>query len=197
MRWFVAVLLLLLAPACAARHPQLTREQWLGLTSRDYPGVSEEQVFAAAERIFRHADGDDFQITYAAHEMAATHPWLIYLVVSFTAGTDFWTIRTEPAPEGTRVHVRIGTQTGSVMANPAAGAGATTTTPTATGQVGSPAIYELFWARMDYMLGRSTKWTTCKDMRDLIHNKVTWGETDQLCSGLTMLGDLGPPPAPL
>ena len=43
--------------------PQMTRVQYLEMTQRTYEGKTPDDVFAAAERLFRLTGGDDFQFS--------------------------------------------------------------------------------------------------------------------------------------
>jgi hypothetical protein len=125
---------------CVSMPPQPTREQWLDLKTRTYPGVTQAQVFAAAERLFTLADGSDFSFVYAptGDQLTAVRRWMLVGIIPVW-GRDTWTVTATP-------------QDGRVLATVEALRNEGETTPQ---------VYRLFWARMDYLLGRSKTWITC------------------------------------
>jgi hypothetical protein len=163
----VLVLSLLAFTGCAPTHPQLSQDDWIQIKTRTYPGVTSRQVVAAAEQLFRLADGSDTRFTYNADGsgMKATRTWLIYLVLSFNSGYYHWDLKATDRPEGTWVGVDLTGAIGAFLG------------PGQPVSVESPAAYYLFWSRMDYLLGRSTEWRTCA-MQD---GRPPWGTLEPLC----------------
>ncbi len=142
------ILLLAFALAGCAPYsiPQLSRDEWIALKTRTYPGVPVTAAYDAAERILRLADPKDVTASYdAAGRLRLVRAWMIYTGVAFVGvrtGQDVWLVEAVPAADGTQITV------------------------TASGDLGvpdDPALYRLFWARMDYLLGRTATWTTCED----------------------------------
>jgi hypothetical protein len=146
-------LVALFAMGCATTRPQLSREEWLAVTSRTYDGVTKEQVLEAAERLFRLADGDDFVISHTEEGLYATRNWLVYLILAGAMGTDYWQLKAVPTPTGVNVTVYATTQAGSVVPIAVTTGGWTaTTTPMAGTPVIGTAIYDVFWSRMDWCI---------------------------------------------
>jgi hypothetical protein len=48
------------------------------------------------------------------------------------------------------------------------------------------AIYDVFWARMDYLLGKRADWITCAVANDRVKKKLVWDANDALCSAINM-----------
>lgn len=202
MTRFVAALGLtsLVVAGCAARHAPLTRDEWLAVATRNYPGISESEFYAAAERVFRHADGDDFTITYTDHRMFAARRWTMYAIFAAASGTDLWVLDTTPETTGVHGSVSISRQSGTLVATPVPGGTPGSTQFTNLPQVGAPIAapspYELFWARMDYLLGFSDRWMSCADLAAHLKAGDTWGQPEFLCA-MNTRRDHDPPPPPI
>ena len=182
---------LVIFSACVST-PTLSREEWLSMTNRTYEGVTKEQAISAAERLLRLADGNDFMIAHNDDGFIATRNWTVYLVLSGAAGTDSWFIRAvENANGGTRITVNVSTQAagmGAVVTGP--NSAAPVTTPAVVGAVNGTAIYDVFWARMDYLLGRRKIWMTCTAANQKVADGLVWGDNSPLCNGFNMKDDV-------
>src|SRR5262245_58259573 len=155
--------LLLLIPfvagACAT-IPAPTREAQRAAHTRTYPGIPPAQVYAAAEELFRLADGDDITISLiATGGVRAVRSWWFLQA----AGEDIWTVHA--APEGL-VTVELDRRLTMALV------------PYRSLPLDGPAVYDLFWRRMNYLLGQSATWTSCADYQRLAHPP---GRLDPLC----------------
>lgn len=165
-------LLFALLPGCVQQ--QLTPDQiaaerarQLAMITRVYPDKKPEEILLAADRIFRLAD-DDYTVSHGPTSLQAQRPWMVYMIISAASGTDTWVVETAPDGEGTRVMVRHAGQSSSMMASPVitssggAGFGAGTTMPIQN-MTTKPAIYQLFFARLDFLMGKRADWITCRE----------------------------------
>lgn len=180
--------LAVLLTGCAAPR-QMTRDEWLSATQRTYPGKSPDEVFKAAEKLFRLADGADFQISYTEDTMTAVRPWSVYLVLAAAAGSDTWLLRATPSPDGTKASIGVSTTTGGMMAPMATtnGGASVATLPGYGGAaVQGTAIYDTFWARMDYLLGQTDHWMTCEESDGRVRTGQTWGLNEALCNSFNV-----------
>ena len=190
MRIIVVVLAVMLA-GCATQHPELTRQEYLALVNRSYEGVGTEEVLAAAEKLFRLADPDDVKFQHFENGFRMYRRWMIYAVLAVSMGTDIWDVRVVPAERGVRMTVYLSGTGGAVTGAPVMTSGGGTsitalTTPAAGGvPVNSTAIYDLFWARLDYLLGRRDGWMTCQEASARVRTGITYGPMDALCSVTT------------
>lgn len=191
MRVTVMVLLSLILSSCASQ-PLLSRDEWLRMTTRTYEGVTKEQVLAAAERVLRLADGNDFMIAHSDEGFVASRNWLVYLVLTAAFGTDVWQLRAaEHEPTGTKVSVSVSTQTGAVGAVATSpSTAAPLTTPSAGSAVNGTAIYEVFWARMDYLLDRAPAWMDCREANRRVSIGIVWGDNSALCNSFNVKDDV-------
>ena len=130
--------------------------------SRDYPGITAQQVLKASETIFQLADGSDMKITRGSSVLRVkrSHDSLVYksswerwkVETREEEGSTFVTVSAEFDKEGSKIYPR--------------GVG----------------VYHLFFARLDYMLGASNNWMTCHQYQARLLRDSTWGHDDRfLC----------------
>ncbi|MGY6273487.1 hypothetical protein ACXIUT_27785 [Achromobacter denitrificans] len=180
-----------LLAGCATKQPQMSRDEYLKTTQRTYEGKSADDVLNAAEKLFRLADGDDFTFFHDDNSMGATRRWSVYLVLAATMGTDTWTVRVKDLPGAIRVSAALNTSAGSILPMPTTGGDMSAgTTPGMGGNVPGTAIYDVFWARMDYLLGKSDQWMTCEESNRRVSTGAVWGSNEALCNGFNVKDDL-------
>ena len=130
--------------------------------TRDYPGITKEQVLLASERIFQLADGSDMNITRGSSvlEVKRSHDSLVY-----KSSWERWRVETREVEGSTFVKVSaVFDKEGSKIYPRGVGA------------------YHLFFARLDYMLGASSNWMTCSQYQAKLRRDVSWGHENRfLC----------------
>ncbi|RXZ42712.1 hypothetical protein EBB06_12530 [Crenobacter cavernae] len=52
--------------------------------------------------------------------------------------------------------------------------------------VNGSAIYDVFWARMDWMLGRRGDWMDCKVADQRVKTGAAWGTNEALCNSFNI-----------
>lgn len=182
---FKCILLFLIATlaGCATKR-QMTREEYLETTTRIYDKTPDE-ILNASEKVLRLIDGDDFSIAHTQNGLVATRNWVVYLVLAASNGSDIWVINTEPTKDGkTRVTTSISTSMGGTIA-PMGGQIAT-----APGMSGMPAYgnasYDLFFKRLEYLLGLRAEWITCSEANNLVKTNVVWGDNSAICNSFNV-----------
>lgn len=182
--------------SCVTPRPQLTREQWLALTSRSFFGLTKDQVIGAAERVFRLADGDDFTIVHMEDGIYAVRKWSFYFILTAGFGADYWLVKVTPTPYGAKATVQVSTEAGSITPiGTTSGAWTATTVPMAGQPINGSAIYDVFWARMFYLLGKRPDWMTCEMANSRVSQGAAWGDNSALCNSLNMKDET--PSAPI
>lgn len=185
MRLMVIALLLVLA-GCATQR-QMSRDEYLQTTQKEYQGKSSDDVLRAAERLFVLADGDDFTFHHTDESLSASRQWTVYLVLAASMGSDNWLIQTKNTQDGVKVSAKVATQAGAVAPMATTGGDWTATgLPGGGNIVQGTAIYDVFWARMDYLLGKSDKWMTCEVADSRVKAGITWGSNEALCNSFNM-----------
>ena len=185
---FVLVLLLLSLSGCGPKQPvtpeeiAAERDRQLRMITRIYENKTPQEILLAADRIFRLAD-EDYTVSHTPTGVQAQRNWMIYMVLSFAAGTDTWSVTTEPVENGTKVTIVHSGNAASTMALPMVTSGGhmsgtVATTPGMGSMTTRPAIYQLFFARLEHLLGNGRAWPTCKDAKTLF----TDGHLNPFCS---------------
>lgn len=190
MRKLLLLMVMLVVAGCAVKQPQMTRDEYLQTTQRTYADKAPDDIFRAAEKLFRLADGDDFTFHHTEDSMTAVRPWLVYLVLAASMGTDTWVIRAQEDLGATKVSALVSTSMGSVLPIPTTGGDFTAGgVPGGGNLVAGTAIYDVFWARMDYLLGLRDDWMTCEQANRRVREGVTWGSNEALCNSFNMNDD--------
>lgn len=184
-----AVLVLTMMFGCATRKT-MTREEYLSTTQRTYANKTQTDVLNAAERVFILSDGDDYQFHHTDNTLSASRRWLVYLVFGAAMGTDYWTVQSTDVKGGTKASVLLSTSAGSVLGTAFNNTPGVVTSPAMGDFATGPAVYDLFWNRMDFILGKSDKWMTCEDLGQLIEKKITWGNAEALCNSFNVKDNL-------
>jgi len=173
---------IIFAAGCATK-PSMTREEFLAATTRTYD-KSPDEILNSAQKLLQLADGDDFNFSHSEDGLDASRNWMIYLVFSAAFGNDVWQVKTAKQPDGkTKVFVSASTNPGSTLAPLGTGVG--TVPGTAGNTVQGTALYDLFYSRLEYLLGINKEWMTCRDSEQKLKAKQVWGLNEALCSVTT------------
>ena len=159
--------------------PHLTREEWLTVTTRIYEGVAKDQLISAAESVLRLAGGEYMKVSHTENGLTATRNWQYYAILQAEKGGDYWTFKVEPLPTSIKATVQL-TSKREFYAYGILPAHAKDSSVEGT------AIYDVFWSRIDYMLGRTPEWMSCEMSDKKIDEGLVWGENTALCSILYM-----------
>ncbi|MDN5936623.1 MAG: hypothetical protein L0H75_10715 [Nitrosospira sp.] len=154
----------------------------MAVHSRVYARATEADLLAAAEQVLRLADSD-FTFSFPPGALHARRNWLVYAVIFAQVGQDHWRILAKQAAGGVRLVVRISRTAGSILPTPVPVTGGET--GVAAASVAMPgeeiwwsAPYDLFWSRLDYLLGVSDRWISCREADTLFaagHNEQFTG----------------------
>lgn len=178
----------LVLAGCATVPTPQTRDEWMAIHSRTYPGKTPEEVTAAAEKVLKLAD-HDFRFDYPPGQLIATRPWLVYAVIAAAMGTDYWKVETTPVQGGTKAVVQISRAAGMVTPSPTAYGDVSVMSSSMPGQpIQFAPPYEVFWHRVEHQLGLRQDWLSCDDYK---HAKRSKAGLEVLCSVNT---DDKPPP---
>ena len=188
--WVVlSAVIVWLAGCSPPMNRPMSRAEWLAATQKTY-SASPDEVLNAAERLFTLADGRDFSFMHTPESLIASRRWSVYMVLALSFGSDHWQVDAAPGPNGTVVRVRVNTSDQPVLPMATSGGNATVTTMPLSGRpITGTAIYDLFWARLDYLLGERTDWTNCKAAIDKRAAGETWGNIEALCNFANMTDD--------
>jgi len=172
---------------CATKRPAVSREESLAMSSRVFPR-SKEQTLDAAQKVLLLSDGDDYQFQHSAAGFSAQRPWIVYLVLAAAVGTDFWAVRASGSADETRIELEVGASAQAVtpMATTSQGTWTAGSLPANASLVQGPALYELFFARMEYLLGLRADWPSCDWSNGRVKTGATWGTNEALCNSFNV-----------
>ena len=129
--------------------------------------------------------------------MTVIHDWESFFFLGYAGGQHLWEITTSDTADGLEARVEMGTSSGGEVSGTEYDGGSRRTgvLPGGIRAVRSPAVYELFWARMDYLLGVSDSYPLCPEWRERISEDPSlYGPIDGLC-GDDYVADHPPPGA--
>ncbi len=186
MKKILSTTILLLAIVSCVSQRKMTREEWLAAGQRKYTKIDKETLIKAAEKVLNLADASDITYSYTNNGFVASRQWLVYVVISASMGTDFWTFEVKETTDGLLATIQPSRIAGTTTAYAAPqGQASTITTPSQGMPAQGDAIYDLFWSRLDFVLGLNKQWMSCDDADKKVSDKKVWGTTDHLCN-LTM-----------
>jgi hypothetical protein len=160
-----AVLACVLLAGCALSPPKEAR--WQGLHGRIYEAATTDQALNAADQVLRLAD-HKFRVTRDGDTITATRYYALFAGISTQYGYDHWLITATPTEKGVDVEVQISRDADADVLMPIiGGSSAVGGTVANSSPPGKPVTarfpYRLFFARMDYLLQRSSEWPTCSE----------------------------------
>ena len=175
MRSLLVTLCLMLLVAGCANRPPMTRAEYLALTTREYSDITVDELYAAAEAMFEFSSPGGYQYAHSDAGMQAVETGL--------TASGSWTLSVTKVDRGVRLQVSFSGQGGAAflpVVTTGGGMGFAAGPGGMVAPVGT-ASYDLFWARLDYMLGRRAAWMTCADARERLLSGAVWGGPATLC----------------
>lgn len=180
----VAPALLIALAGCAPAARVTSHADWLKEATRVWPGETRARIIAAADAVVKHADPRDTSVEYNRHGFTARRKFLIYALIATASGTETWTFSSAENELGASATVRI-IQRGTAQAG------------SQSERFRENQVYlgslRLFYARIDYLLGKRADWITCTDAPKMLALPADAPGLQSLCS-LTHQGRDGPPP---
>lgn len=195
------LLVLVFVLAGCAEQKMLTREESLKIrneqiaaTTKIYQNTQKEDVLVAVDKLFRLADGSDFQITHSENSIAGSRRWLVYMVLAAVFGVDNWYVAADQIGNDVKVVVRVNTSNAPIAPMPVAGNVDTSysmmTLPPVESTIQGNALYAIFFNRLDYLLGKSTEWWDCTTAEEKTRELNLVGDTGPLCMMINMKDNL-------
>lgn len=150
----VLVISVIFISGCATKRTDVSQEEW---KVREFQGVSKEQVISAAREVLRLADPSDIKFENIPDGFNATRTSTGYYVVQ--SNIDVYSFNFIAQEKNGVTRSRLDIEETEVKSNLL-----TLGLPHGVkGKPERPYIYELFYARVGYLLGLNTHWHNCVD----------------------------------
>ena len=166
----------------------MTQSEALQATTRTYTHTTGEKILQAARKVFELADEPDFKFYHTPTGLTATRKAWTALdralggAINPMPDVDTWNVDAQAQPGLTRVTVSVvrqGTRTsGGGFINNVYFPG---TTSKVTLKPKGPAVYRLFFTRLEYLLDQQVKWPTCPEFEERMAKDGVKGELFWLC----------------
>ncbi len=135
--------------------------------------MTPEQVYAASRQIFELADKDDVELAMWPNGLKAQRQARVVV----TNYREHWEITAIPHETGTRISLVAETEANGFRQF-----------------ARNPAPYEVFFARLDFLLGKTHRWMSCEEYHEEIQHHPTWGRNEHWWC---LFADDKAPPQPL
>lgn len=143
--------------SCAQLETLDSREQWLFETSRTYQDRSVEQVIAASEAVIRSINPKAVQVSHNPNGFQARRTWAVFMFITAMFGTDIYSVKVARAGTATKIDIFVTTGEQDSYTKMAGGRA-----------ISAPATYRLFFAWLDYALGKSQDWISCDQATEVM-----------------------------
>lgn len=172
----------------SACSTSLTEEEYREISTKVYHDIEPNEVIEATVKLFKLFDGTN--VMYLDNSVTVAMRWGIFGFLSGTTGKDYWTIKVkEHGNNSILVSANV------LRTSEDVGIWGYSNNPSK--QLQDKPTFNLFWKRLDYFLGKSTKWYTCKDYRSAKRGEVARGVPDGFCSDKMKAGDRYPDGTPV
>ena len=161
-------------------------------TQRTYTDKSTEEVLEASREIFMLMDKKDMKIEETEVSISAMRDWFLWALMVSMNGYDYWNVTALPSEENSSDTLVTIAQASEKMGQ-MAGFGAPVGNNGITAMIGGggfstnaklytdEAAYQLFWSRLEYLLGLSDKWIGCRDARSWAQENGFKGTLRAMC----------------
>lgn len=153
---------------CAAKRPDLTREQWLDMTSHTFKNTNVNNVLKAGEKVLRLADPSDVTIYHLPNKMVGSRNYFVFAVIAAVSGNYLFELTAAQKESSVETQLIISHSaqpiTAAMTYTPGAGAGVTAVPGMVSNRppMDYKEQYDLFYSRMESLL-YSKPWIVCDE----------------------------------
>ena len=150
------------------RSPDITREEWLNMSSHVFPKTTVNDVLTNAEKVMRTSDPSDVRVYHQQDKMVATRRYFIYAVFAAVGGNFIFDLTAKQQGDDVATQLLISNSLQPITPMITAGQGGIGGTAGA-GMVSGSQIpwresYDLFYGRLESLL-YNKPWVTCDAFR--------------------------------
>jgi hypothetical protein len=151
--------------------PIATEDQLAIARVREYSDVSERQMREAVTNVFAASRPGEYEMVSTTNGMRARHAWQDFALVTVVAGSEVWEIHWSPRGRGLVVSASRKLATGDFA-------------PVVdVGSFDEASAYNLFYARLDFALGKRSDWVSCEQYKQLMLDPRTPKTNEQTMCG--------------
>ena len=161
-----SLFILIFQVSCAKKEMIPVAEERIKMSTRVYSDRNANDVLLAAEKVFQLADNNYIiqhkpsilHVQRQKIDFLKTKPWAFF--------KDAWVVSTQDLPKG-GVKVCV-MQSGYYIVGKEPTNTMSQETPSLQNMNTYPSIYELFFSRLEYFLGKKTDWVRCKKIEHIL-----------------------------
>ncbi len=178
----ILILILIIFQSCAQKRPEMSRVEWRNISTHEYRDNSKEEILIAAEKVIKAADPDDIKFARYDYGFTADRGWWYHMLITSLNGVNTFSFKVYKE-KNDQIIARL-------EMNAAFGTGVYNQIPLSTVQEGyGNFTYVVFWKRLNYELGLTKEWYTCKQaLKDYDEGKLYFTDDpayNPFCSSLT------------
>jgi len=173
MHLFLTFLCFLLSISCSSNRKLSSHEQQTHL-KKTYTNISKLDLINGAIQVLTLMDKNDIKINPTENGFVASRDWFMYRVVHASNGTDYWVFEIEEKGNELIASIKPTVRFGLVESDQKGT------------MIQGTALYDLFWSRLDYTVGKSEHWPTCQDGLMKMKSNETWGSLEHICDSITL-----------
>jgi len=182
MKIFLLILIIGLS-SCQTAPPKVPVEQQPGVTEKAYKNIKRNIVLNNAEKVLALADKGDFNFFSTATGFKATRKWFSWSYLGgLNFGVDTWVFEASDTKSGALAVVKPFRSYGYSNYNKDQDHDELV-------ELRSARLLDLFWKRLDYLLGLNHQWTSCDDEWGDLKTLSEQGTISGLCDFSTMTED--------
>lgn len=175
MKSLSVIAICLLTAGCAQKAPMTLEQLDSALkanqqaATRIYEGKSIDDVRKASHKVLELLDKRDMTFDVKDKELLATRFSTFYAVFSAGFGRDWYSVRFEELPNGTKATIGFEASMNAGMFPTMIPVSYKSNIPVLASAV--PQDYDLFHDRVDYILGNRKDWPTCEEVKKAMKDK--------------------------
>lgn len=152
----------------------MTSKERFRVSQKRYESISKKDLIEAARQVFVLMDQNDIKFENTTNGFIASRKWFMYKIIHASCGTDFWNFQVVEEGDKLIASIRPSVRYGLIDSDQKGAL------------IQGTAIYQMFWKRLDFLLGRSLEWESCEMGLKKIKSMKTCGSLEHICDSLTL-----------
>jgi len=150
-------------------HESMSQDEQIKATTRVYRDISSETILFATDKLLVRSNETEFQFSHSPERLTAESKRSVYMPnTSWQEWHEKWVVTAQEQSKEVLVSVKVERHISHLF-------GSETQTPY------GPAVYDLFWKRLEFLIGLDDQWMTCEEIQEAIRQGKTRGHVNWLC----------------